>query len=107
SKQQDAAWLAIQWLTSKKAMESSTQVTHLPPSRQSIYTSDVYTKSVPEDMIRATRDEIPNAVPNGANPLVVPVPEVRAAIGQAIVAALQGGDAEKAANAAQKQVVQI
>lgn len=107
SKQQAATWLAIQWLTSKKAMASSTAATHLPPSRQSLYNSDVYTQSVPADMIRATREEIPNAVPNGANPLVVPVPEVRAAIGQAIVAALQGGDAEKAANAAQKQVMQI
>ena len=48
-------------------------------------------------MIAATKQEIPNAVPNGANPLVVPVPEVRSAIGQAIVAALQGGDAREAA----------
>jgi hypothetical protein len=37
----------------------------------------------------------------------VQVPEVRAAIGTAIVAVLQGGDAEKAANDAQKQVLQI
>jgi hypothetical protein len=88
-------------------MIASTQITHLPPSRQSIYNSDVYTQSVPPDMIQATKLEIPNAVPNGANPLVVPVPEVRAAIGEAIVAALQGGDAEKAANAMQKQVIQI
>ena len=49
----------------------------------------------------------PNAVPNGANPLVVPVPEVRAAIGTAIVAVLQGRDASKAAETAQKQVVKI
>ena len=107
SKQQAATWTAIQWLTSKKMMIASTQTTHLPPSRQSIYNSDVYTQSVPPDMIQATKLEIPNAVPNGANPLVVPVPEVRAAIGEAIVAALQGGDAEKAANAMQKQVIQI
>lgn len=107
SKQQQAAWTAIQWLTSKRAMISSTEATHLPPSRQSIYNSEVYTKSVPADMIRTTKQEIPNAVPNGANPLVVQVPETRAAIGQAIVAVLQGGDAEKAANAMQKQVVQI
>ena len=58
-------------------------------------------------MIEATRQGIPNAVPNGANPLVAQVPEVRAAIGTAIVAVLQGGDAEKAANDAQKQVLQI
>lgn len=107
SKQQAATWTAIQWLTSKKMMIASTQTTHLPPSRQSIYNSDVYTQSVPPDMIQATKLEIPNAVPNGANPLVVPVPEVRAAIGEAIVAALQGGDAGKAANAMQKQVIQI
>jgi len=107
SKQQAATWTAIQWLTSKKLMISSTEATHLPPSRQSIYNSDVYTRAVPEDMIRATKEEIPNAVPNGANPLVVPVPEVRSAIGQAIVAVLQGGDAQKAANTAQKQVMQI
>ena len=107
SKQQAATWTAIQWLTSKKAMIASTQTTHLPPSRQSIYNSDVYTQSVPADMIAATKQEIPNAVPNGANPLVVPVPEVRAAIGQAIVAALQGGNARQAADAMQKQVTQI
>jgi ABC-type glycerol-3-phosphate transport system substrate-binding protein len=58
-------------------------------------------------MIEAIKLGIPNAVPNGANPLVVPVPEVRAAIGSAIVSVLQGGSAEKAANDAQKQMVQI
>ena len=75
SKKQDATWLAIQYLTSKSAMESSTEATHLPPSRQSIYNSDVFAKSVPPDMIAATKAEIPNAVPNGANPLVIPVGE--------------------------------
>jgi hypothetical protein len=58
-------------------------------------------------MIQAMKDEIPNAVPNGANPLVIQVPEVRAAIGQSIVSVLQGGNAENAANEAQKRVLQI
>ncbi|HEX5325220.1 MAG TPA: sugar ABC transporter substrate-binding protein [Acetobacteraceae bacterium] len=107
SKKQDAAWLAIQWLTSKAAMTSATEVTHLPPSRRSIYDSDVYTRSVPADMIATTKQEIPNAVPNGANPLVLPVPEVRAAIGEAITLVLQGKDASSAANAMQKKAVQI
>jgi multiple sugar transport system substrate-binding protein len=107
SRQQAATWTAIQWLTSKQAMTASTEATRLPPSRQSIYNSSVYTRSVPDDMIRAITLQIPDAVPNGANPLVVPVPEVRAAIGQAIVAALQGGDVEKAAATAQRQVMQI
>ena len=107
SKKKEAAWYVIQYLTSKAMSAASTETTHLPPSRQSIYNSDVFVKSVPADMIEATKQGIPNAVPNGANPLVVQVPEVRAAIGTAIVAVLQGGDAEKAANDAQKQVLQI
>ncbi len=107
SKQQQATWLALQWLTSKASMAAATTATHLPPPRRSIYESDTYTNSVPPDMIKATREEIPNAVPNGANPLVIPVAEVRAAIGEAITAVLQGGDAAKAANAMQKQVIQV
>ena len=107
SKNKGAAWIVIQYLTSKAAMASSTKVTHLPPSRQSVYNSDVFTSSVPPDMIAATKTEIPNAVPNGANPLVIPVPEVRAAIGEAITAVLEGKDATAAANTMQKKVVQI
>jgi multiple sugar transport system substrate-binding protein len=107
SRNKDATWLAIQYLTSKSAMAASTQTTHLPPSRQSIYNSDVYTSAVPPDMIAATKAEIPNAVPNGANPLVIPVPEVRAALGEAITAVLEGKDATAAANKMQKAVVQI
>ncbi len=107
SKQQEATWLAIQYLTSKAAMAASTEATHLPPSRRSIYDGDVYAKSVPPDMIATTKLEIPNAVPNGANPLVIPVAEVRAAIGEAITTVLRGGNAENAANAMQKQVVSI
>jgi multiple sugar transport system substrate-binding protein len=107
SKNKEAAWYVIQYLTSKSMSAQATKVTHLPPPRQSVYNSEVFTTSVPADMIAAVKEEIPNAVPNGANPLVVPVPEVRAAIGAAIVAVLQGGNAEKAANDAQKQVVEI
>jgi multiple sugar transport system substrate-binding protein len=107
SKKKEATWYAIQYLTSKAMLAASTEATHLPPSRQSVYNSGVFVKSVPADMIAATKQGIPNAVPNGANPLVVQVPEVRAAIGTAIVAVLQGGDAEKAANDAQKQVLQV
>ncbi len=107
SNKKEAAWYVIQYLTSKAMSAASTEATHLPPSRQSVYNSDVFVRSVPADMIEATKQGIPNAVPNGANPLVAQVPEVRAAIGTAIVAVLQGGDPEKAANEAQKQVRQI
>jgi multiple sugar transport system substrate-binding protein len=107
SKKKEVAWYVIQYLTSKAMSAASTEATHLPPSRQSVYNGEVFAKSVPADMIEATKQGIPNAVPNGANPLVVQVPEVRAAIGTAIVAVLQGGDAEKAASDAQRQVLQI
>ena len=107
SKQQEATWLAIQYLTSKAAMAASIEATHLPPSRRSTYDSASYTKSVPPDMIATTKLETPNAVPNGANPLVVPIGEVRSAIGEAITAVLRGGNAENAANALQKQVAGI
>ena len=107
SKKKEAAWYVIQYLTSKAMSAAATEATHLPPSRQSVYNGDVFVKSIPADMIEAIKQGIPTAVPNGANPLVVQVPEVRAAIGAAIVSVLQGGNAEAAANDAQKRVVQI
>jgi multiple sugar transport system substrate-binding protein len=107
SNKKEAAWYVIQYLTSRAMAAAATEATHLPPSRQSVYNSDVFVKSVPADMIDAIKQGIPNAVPNGANALVVPVPEVRAAIGSAIVAVLQGGNAEKVANDAQRRVQQI
>jgi ABC-type glycerol-3-phosphate transport system substrate-binding protein len=64
-------------------------------------------KAAPAGVIEIVQSQIANAVPNGANPLVVQVPETRAAIGQAIVAALRGEDITKAANEAQKQVLAI
>lgn len=107
SKKKEATWTAIQYLTSKAAAESALQATHMPPSRQSVYNSDLYAQSVPADLVAATKAEIDNAVPNGANPVVVPVPEVRAAIGTAIVSVLQGKDAKQAAETAQQEVVRI
>jgi multiple sugar transport system substrate-binding protein len=107
SRKKEAAWYVIQHLTSKAMSAAATEATHLPPSRQSVYNDNVFVKSVPADMIEAIKHGIPTAVPNGANPLVVQVPEVRAAIGAAIVSVLQGGNAEVAANDAQKRVLQI
>ena len=37
SKQKDAAWYVIQYLTSKAMAAAATQAIHLPPSRQSVY----------------------------------------------------------------------
>jgi len=107
SKKQQAAWYAIQWLTSRQNMLAASIATTLPSSRKSVYSADAYVKSAPAGVIDIVQSQVPNAVPNGANPLVVQVPETRAAIGEAIVAALRGEDATKAANAAQKRVLEI
>ena len=107
SKKQQAAWYAIQWLTSKRNMLAASIATTLPSSRKSVFAAEAYVKAAPAGVIEIVQDQVPNAVPNGANPLVVQVPETRAAIGQAIVAALRGEDVTKAANEAQKQVLAI
>ena len=107
SKKQQAAWYAVQWLTSKANMLAASIATTLPSSRKSVYSADAYVKSAPAGVIDIVQGQVPNAVPNGANPLVVQVPETRAVIGQAIVAALRGEDVTKAANTAQKQVLAI
>jgi len=107
SKKQQAAWYAIQWLTSKQNMAAASIATTLPSSRKSVYSAEAYVKAAPAGVIDIVQSQVPNAVPNGANPLVVQVPETRAAIGQAIVAALRGDDVTKAANEAQKQVLAI
>lgn len=88
-------------------MLAASLATTLPSSRKSIYAADEYVKAAPAGVIDIVQSQVPNAVPNGANPLVVQVPETRAAIGQAIVAALRGEDVTKAANEAQKQVLAI
>jgi multiple sugar transport system substrate-binding protein len=107
SKKKEATWTAIQYLTTKAMAASALEATHMPPARQSVYNSDTYTKAVPADLVAATKAEIDSAVPNGANPLVIPVPEVRSAIGSAIVAVLQGKDAKQAADTAQQEIVSI
>ena len=88
-------------------MLAASIATSLPSSRKSVYSSEAYVKAAPAGVIEIVQEQVPNAVPNGANPLVVQVPETRAAIGQAIVAALRGEDVTKAANEAQKQVLAI
>ncbi len=107
SKKQQAAWYAIQWLTSKRNMLAASLATTLPSSRKSVFADESYVKAAPAGVIDIVQSQIPNAIPNGANPLVVQVPETRAAIGQAIVAGLRGDDIAKAAAEAQKQVLAI
>ena len=75
SRNKEATWLVDPVLHIEGRDTAATKATKLPPARQSVYNSDVFTSSVPADMIATTKATILNAVPNGANPLVIPVPE--------------------------------
>ncbi len=103
SKKKEATWYLIQYLTSKEN-QKLTAAAFVPPTRQSVWRSP---GAMRKDFLDAQEKEIPTAVPNGANPLVAQVPEVRDAIGEAIISVLQGGDARVAAQKAQREVVRI
>ncbi len=102
----EAAWYLIQWLVSK-GMEQEMAKRKIPVARQSVWNGADFQKLMPKDWLDGFVKELPNAAVNQANPLVIPVPEVRDAIGKAIVSAIQGGDARQAAQQAQKEVLQI
>lgn len=106
SRHKEAAWYLIQWLVSK-GMEAEMAKRKIPVARQSVWNGADYQKLMPKDWLDGFVKELPNAAVNQANPLVIPVPQVRDAIGKAIVSAIQGGDAKAAAHQAQKEVLQI
>jgi multiple sugar transport system substrate-binding protein len=106
SRHKEAAWYVIQWLVSK-GMETEMAKRKIPVARQSVWNGADYQKVMPRGWLDGFVKELPNAAVNQANPLVIPVPQVRDAIGKAIVSAIQGGDAKAAATQAQKEVLQI
>jgi len=103
SRKKEATWYLIQFLTSKES-QKLIAAAFVPPTRQSVWHAP---GAMRKDFLDAQEKEIPTAVPNGANPLVVQVPEVRDAIGEAIITVLQGGDARAAALKAQREVLRI
>lgn len=106
SKNKEAAWYLIQWLTSKEQV--STWVPYkFPVARQSVFNSSAYQASAPKEYLDVYTKEMTTAAVNQANPLVVQVPEVRDAIGKAIVSVIQGGDAKTAAQKAQDDTLKI
>lgn len=106
SRHKEAAWYLIQWLTGKE-MERQMASRKIPVARQSVWNSQTFQQALPKDWLSNFLREIPTAAVNQANPLVVPVPEVRDAIGKAIVSVIQGGDARSAAREAQRDVLRI
>jgi multiple sugar transport system substrate-binding protein len=101
SDNKEAAWYFIQWATSPDMVETLTQEGGIAGARQSVDFGDAY----PEDWVNAFTESLPKARPQ--LPQVIPVPEVRDAIGTAVVAGIQGDDVEPAVEQSAQQFSQI
>ncbi len=103
SEHKGASWLFLQWLTSPETVKAL-QATGIPGARQSVE----FGEDVPTEFVEAFQTALATAQPQ--LPQVQSVPEVRDAIGDAIVASIQGDDVEKATATAAEQfdrIVQI
>ena len=107
SKNKEAAWYLVQWLTSKAMVAKGAKDYKLPVGRQSVWNSSEYQSLMPKGWLDSFAKTLPTAIANGANPIVAQVPETRDAIGKAIVAVIQGGNAKEAAAKAQSDVLKI
>mgnify|MGYP005858152001 CR=1 FL=1 len=106
SKNKEAAWYFIQWVTSKDMVARGVKL-KLPVGRQSVWNGAEFQGLMPKGWLDAFAKELPTAIPNGANPLVAQVPETRDAIGKAIISVIQGGDPKQAADKAQADVLKV
>jgi multiple sugar transport system substrate-binding protein len=106
SKNKEATWYLLQWLASKDIVARQAKM-KMPVGRKSAWESKDFQTQMPKEWLVAFEKSLPTAAVNQANPLVVSVPEVRDAIGKAIVAVIQGGDAREAAKKAQQDVLRI
>lgn len=105
SKNPGAAWYFIQWALSKANQEKAL-LAGVPAARTSAWNNPEFTKTAPQDWIDASQKSFAVGNPNW-NPPVVPVPEVRDAYGQAIVAALEGKPVAPALDQAAKTINQV
>jgi multiple sugar transport system substrate-binding protein len=96
----NAAWYFVQWATSPEMVERLT-AEGIAGARQSVEFGPEY----PEDWVQAFTESLPEARPQ--LPRVVPVGQVRDAIGTAIVASIQGQPIEPAVQSAAEQFNQI
>ncbi len=94
SEKPEASWLFIQWALSREN-QLDALLTGVPAARESSWEAEEFTATAPQDWNEASRESF-NIGQADWNPPVVPVPEVRDAYGQAIVAALQGQDIAQA-----------
>jgi len=103
SRNKEAAWLFMQWATSKD-MSLRGQMAGVPAARLSAWSSEEFTKSDPSpEWTKASIDSFKVGNPQW-NPPVIPINEVRDAVGEAIVAAILGQDTAAACKQAAEEV---
>ncbi len=106
SKNQKAAWLFMQWATSKEQVLAVQSEKGVLGARESVWKDPKGIAKVPADL----RESLTVGSKVGTplwNPPVVAVAETRDAIGAAIVTSIQGGDVRAAANKAAADVKRI
>ncbi len=97
SKNKDAAWYFIQWATSPSMVMKTQGEGKVAGARTSVWDSAQGKAAFPADWIDAYVTSSKNAT-KPDRPPVVAVAEVRDAIGDAIVVAIEGGDVKAAAD---------
>lgn len=105
SENPEAAWYFIQWALSKEN-QLQALLDGVPAARESAWAAAEFRETAPEDWITASETSFSVGQPDW-NPPVVPVPEVRDAYGQAIVAALQGEEVGPALERANESIDRI
>jgi len=101
----EAAWYFIQWALSKENQVAAL-LAGVPAARETAWADEEFKATAPVSWIEASRESFNIGQPDW-NPPVIPVAEVRDAYGQAIVAALQGGDAQQALEQAAAEMDRI
>jgi multiple sugar transport system substrate-binding protein len=100
SQNKEPAWYLIQWATSADVVQE-VQDEGVTGARESAEFGDFY----PEAWVEVFEEQLPEG--RRTTPAVVPVPEVRDAIGEAIVTSIEGGDVEAAVQRAAEEFNRI
>jgi multiple sugar transport system substrate-binding protein len=95
SKNQDAAWEFIKWVSSKE-MTLKTQAAGNPSARTSVWNNPEGTKAWPADWVTVAKQSGAVGKPSD-RPLVIGVGQARDLVGQIITAAINGKDLEATA----------
>jgi multiple sugar transport system substrate-binding protein len=106
SKNQKAAWLFLQWATSKDQVLKVQSERGVLGCRDAVWKDPKGRSKVPADLADSLAEGSRIGTPLW-NPPVVAVAEVRDAVGAAIVTSIQGGDVKAAANKAAADMKRI